>query len=99
MQTKSAKNAKNISIPLPSNRIAVIDVLRGFALFGILYAHMIFWYSGGALPQQLYRENIGAASGIAMAIYFIFIIGKFFSIFSFLFGLSFYIQMKSLMKL
>jgi uncharacterized protein len=79
-------------------RITTIDALRGFALFGIAYAHMIFWYAGGALPEQLYKENYGIPSGIAMGFYFIFILAKFFSIFSFLFGLSFYIQLKSLMK-
>ena len=82
----------------PVNRITTIDALRGFALFGILYAHMILWYSAGALPKHIYTDNYGVASGIATAFYFIFILSKFFSIFSFLFGLSFYIQMKSLMQ-
>lgn len=79
-------------------RIKVIDALRGFALFGILYAHIIFWYAAGALPENIYRDNLNIASGIAVTFYFVFILAKFFSIFSFLFGLSFYIQMKSLMK-
>ncbi len=86
---------------MPSNstdRIITIDALRGFALLGILYAHMIFWYAGGGLPEHIYKENHGIPSGIALGFYFIFILAKFFSIFSFLFGLSFYIQMKSLMK-
>ncbi|MES2822513.1 MAG: DUF418 domain-containing protein [Pseudomonadota bacterium] len=81
-----------------TDRIITIDALRGFALFGILYAHMIFWYAGGALPEQLYKENYGIPSGITLGFYFIFVLAKFFSIFSFLFGLSFYIQLKSLMK-
>lgn len=81
-----------------TDRITTIDALRGFALFGILYAHMIFWYAGGTLPEHLYKENYGIPSGIALGFYFIFILAKFFSIFSFLFGLSFYIQLKSLMK-
>jgi uncharacterized protein len=79
-------------------RIRVVDALRGFALFGILYAHILLWYSAGALPENVYRENMDIASGIVSGLYFIFILAKFFSIFSFLFGLSFYIQMKSLMK-
>ncbi len=82
----------------PTNRITTIDALRGFALFGILYAHMILWYSAGALPEHLYRDNYGIASGFVETIYFTLILAKFFSIFSFLFGLSFYIQMKSLMQ-
>lgn len=77
-----------------SNRITTIDALRGFALFGILYAHIVLWFSAGALPEQMYKDNFGVALGF----YFIFILGKFFSIFSFLFGLSFYIQIQSLLK-
>ncbi len=83
---------------ISTDRIITLDALRGLALFGILYAHMIFWYAGGALPEQLYKENYGIPSGITLGFYFIFILAKIFSIFSFLFGLSFYIQLKSLMK-
>lgn len=82
----------------PGERILTIDVLRGFALFGILFSHMIFWYSGGALPQEYYQPQNDVFSMIAMATYLIFFIGKFFSLFSFLFGLSFFIQMQSLEK-
>ncbi|WP_052417339.1 DUF418 domain-containing protein [Cellvibrio mixtus] len=81
-----------------SERIVTLDVLRGFALFGILYAHMIFWYAGGPLPEATYQLYKDAGSGIAIGIYMIFIISKFFAIFSFLFGLSFYIQIDKLEK-
>lgn len=81
--------------PTPA-RILTIDVLRGFALFGILYAHMIFWYSGGPLPEKIYQAYMDIPSGIAIALNFLFFNAKFFSLFSFLFGLSFYIQIKSL---
>lgn len=77
-------------------RILTIDVLRGFALFGILYAHMIFWYSGGPLPEYIYTAYLDIPNGIAIAFNFLFFSAKFFSIFSFLFGLSFYIQIKGL---
>jgi uncharacterized protein len=80
-------------------RILSVDVLRGFALFGILYSHMVFWYAGGELPQDLYQSKMGGLSIVVSALYVLFFIAKFFSIFSFLFGLSFYIQMRSLMKL
>lgn len=79
-------------------RIVSIDVLRGFALFGIFYAHMIFWFSGGPLPQELYQSQSGVGSGLAVGFYMLFIIGKFFAIFSFLFGLSFYIQIQGLVR-
>lgn len=91
------------SIPLTyptqkMDRIVTLDVLRGFALFGILYAHMIFWYAAGPLPQDTYQLYKDIGSGIAIGTYMIFIISKFFAIFSFLFGLSFYIQIQGLVK-
>lgn len=93
----------NWSAPSPDptdkmSRIATLDVLRGFALFGILYAHMIFWYAGGPLPQETYQLYQDVGSGIAIGTYIIFILSKFFAIFSFLFGLSFHIQIQSLIK-
>ena len=87
-----------INDSITTHRITTIDALRGFALFGILYAHMIFWYSGGVLPEHVYRDNTGLGSGIAIGVLFVLVMGKFFSMFSFLFGLSFYIQMQSLTK-
>lgn len=81
-----------------TDRIVTLDVLRGFALFGILYAHMIFWYAAGPLPQETYQLYKDLGSGIAIGTYMIFILSKFFAIFSFLFGLSFYIQIQGLIK-
>lgn len=81
--------------PAPRGRIITVDVLRGFALFGIFYAHMIFWFAGGPLPAELYQPD-DPVSGIAVGLYMLLVIGKFFALFSFLFGLSFYLQMRSL---
>lgn len=78
------------------SRILILDVLRGLALFGILYAHMIFWYSGGPLPENAYTSHKDIFSGIAIGIHMLFFSAKFFSLFSFLFGLSFYIQIQAL---
>jgi uncharacterized protein len=88
----------SLTITPASDRIIAVDALRGFALFGILYSHMIFWYTAGPLPENVFRSYTDIASGICMALYALLFIGKFFSFFSFLFGLSFYIQMKSLDK-
>ncbi len=79
-------------------RILSVDVLRGFALFGILFSHMVFWYAAGALPDHFYKTNYGVLSLLAVGSYFVLFMGKFFSIFSFLFGLSFYLQLQSLSK-
>ena len=77
-------------------RIVTVDALRGFALLGILFAHFIFWHSGAGLPNEVYTIFSDAGSQIAGAFNGIFIFGKFFTFFSFLFGLSFYLQMQSL---
>ena len=79
-------------------RIITVDALRGFALFGILLAHMIYWYSAGPLPGDLYGKYNDIGSGIVSFMNEILISGKFFAFFSFLFGLSFYLQMQSMEK-
>ena len=76
-----------------SERIVFIDVLRGMALFGILAANMRAFVA----PLDCY-EHIGVlfpgrADVIAQWFIDAFIQGKFISIFSFLFGMGFAIQM------
>ncbi|MDT0651614.1 DUF418 domain-containing protein [Autumnicola edwardsiae] len=80
------------SITTSKKRIDTIDVLRGFALAGILYAHMIIWYTGAGVPAEVYSKYDSTPDGIAMAIFGALVFGKFFSVFSFLFGLSFYLH-------
>jgi uncharacterized protein len=77
-----------------SNRIEVIDVLRGFTLLGIILVHFTEQYYAGRPPKI--HENFGAhnlADNIVLGFIFTFITGKFFMIFSFLFGMSFFIQL------
>lgn len=83
---------------LSSQRIITVDALRGIALLGILFAHFIYWYSGAALPNTVYEKYADTGSIIVSIFNNIFIFGKFFTFFSFLFGLSFYLQMQSLQK-
>ena len=76
-----------------SERILFIDVLRGLALFGILAANMRAFFA----PLDCY-DHIGVlfhSRADVLAQFFIdaFIQGKFISIFSFLFGMGFAIQM------
>ncbi len=82
---------------ITKNRIVQVDALRGIALFGILLAHMVFWYNAGPLPNDLYK-NQDIASNIIAGLNEILIAGKFFAFFSFLFGLSFFLQMQSMEK-
>lgn len=81
-----------------NSRILAIDALRGFALFGIFFSHMISWFVGGPLPEEYYKLYQDAVSGLTFMVYMLLFNAKFFAIFSFLFGLSFYIQMQSLVK-
>lgn len=80
--------------PIPAaERILYIDILRGMALFGILAANM----RGFNAPPDLYG-NIkvlfhGTADLIAQGFIEIFIQGKFVTLFSFLFGLGFALQL------
>jgi uncharacterized protein len=77
-------------------RIQVVDVLRGFALFGILFAHLSNEFSAGMLPQRVYETMMNApANMVVVVISNILVQGKFYTIFSFLFGLSFALQLGS----
>ncbi|QHT66045.1 DUF418 domain-containing protein [Rhodocytophaga rosea] len=74
-------------------RIQVLDVLRGFALFGILLAHLSNEFAAGPLPNEVYQSG-SVIDNIANAISGILVQGKFYAIFSFLFGLSFALQLE-----
>ncbi len=77
-----------------SERIESIDVLRGFTLFGIILVHFTEQYYAGMHPQKYsgFTEK-GMLDGIVSGFVSLFVTGKFFMIFSFLFGLSFYLQL------
>jgi uncharacterized protein len=76
-----------------STRIEAIDVLRGFTLFGIALVHMVEQYYAGPVPKVIAdAASPSIADNIAQGFTGIFIAGKFYMIFSFLFGLSFFIQ-------
>jgi uncharacterized protein len=78
---------------LKNQRIEVIDVLRGFALFGIILVHMVEQYYAGQMPEAVTKAHPGSvADNIALGFVSVLIMGKFYMIFSFLFGLSFSIQ-------
>ena len=84
------------SSPLPSNeRIASLDIIRGFALFGILLANMPHFQSPQLIADlYMYSQQLTGSDKWIRIFMDVFIETKFFSIFSFLFGLGFYIFMK-----
>ena len=77
-----------ISLP---ERIEILDVLRGLAVGGILIGNMQ-WFSGyGLMPPALVRQGPLADQATHFLVHF-FVEGKFYSIFSFLFGFGFALQ-------
>jgi uncharacterized protein len=72
-------------------RIEILDVLRGLAVGGILVGNMQ-WFSGyGFMPPALADESSFADQVTHFLVHF-FVEGKFYSVFSFLFGFGFALQ-------
>lgn len=74
-----------------TERIEILDVLRGLAVGGILIGNMQ-WFSGyGTMPPALAAQTPLADQITHFLVHF-FVEGKFYSIFSFLFGFGFALQ-------
>ena len=100
------KNERNEPPPLPENRskpfapisgmerIVSLDVLRGVALLGILISNML--YFSQPLEMGGFRSGLwfSSADWLADWISVFLVEGKFYPLFSILFGLGFSIQMK-----
>ena len=83
-----------MALPITKNRIEIIDALRGFSLAGIVLVHVVENYVGAPTPENTMQlTHQGIADNILDGFIFLFLRGKFFALFSFLFGLSFFIQM------
>ncbi|MGB5434671.1 MAG: DUF418 domain-containing protein [Maribacter sp.] len=81
-------------------RIEIIDALRGFALAGIVIVHFVENFVGSAIPENaMAATHVGIPDTIVDIFIGIFLRGKFFALFSFLFGLSFFIQMDNAHKI
>lgn len=77
-------------------RFEIIDALRGFSLAGIVLVHMVENFVGAPTPENTMLATHQGMADTAVDIFItLFLRGKFFALFSFLFGLSFYIQMKN----
>jgi uncharacterized protein len=83
------------SAPVPvGERIQLLDVLRGFALFGVLVANLVWLVtSENVSREQMAALPTAATDQAARYLVNFFIDGKFYTLFSFLFGLGFSIQM------
>lgn len=80
------------SILVSHKRINVIDALRGFSLLGVILIHMMqnFGYLSGNIIEE---ASYPMFDTIIQLLTTHVIAGRFITIFSFLFGLSFFIQM------
>ncbi len=78
----------------PKERLITLDVLRGFAIFGILLVHIL------SLSQQLYPTRLSLASWplfpdrLVVFLVALFATGKVSFLFSFLFGLGFALHLE-----
>jgi uncharacterized protein len=80
----------------PTERIDVLDVLRGFALCGVLLANMLWFFSGfGDLTtEQVARLPTVVLDPAVLELASFFVVNKFITIFSFLFGVGFALQLR-----
>jgi uncharacterized protein len=82
------------NLSTPQSRITVLDALRGFTLLGIMLTHMLDYFSNSpSFGMEDGEYLFPALDAVIKRFVQIVISGKFIIIFSFLFGLSFFIQM------
>lgn len=77
----------------PAERVQVVDVLRGFALLGILLVNMDLFARPAQTILMPLDANTGSLDRLADGLIRFFAEGKFYSLFSFLFGLGFAFQL------
>jgi uncharacterized protein len=77
-----------------SERIELVDAVRGFALYGVLLANLIWLTQEGAVvPAQLAALPTAPLDRVVKYGVDLFVEWKFYTLFSFLFGLGFSIQL------
>jgi uncharacterized protein len=75
-----------------SERIHILDILRGFAIFGILAVNISGFARPDYLPGYQFTGNLPWYDNIAEDLVLYLADGKFFTIFAFLFGIGFSVQ-------
>jgi len=93
-QTASSHTAADAA-PLPvRERIQALDVLRGVAVAGILFANVLAFFGLSFMPpDRAAALPTAAADHVAEFLEHVFVDGKFYSIFSLLFGIGFGVQL------
>ncbi len=84
--------------PVDANeRLELLDALRGFALLGVFVSNVMMWFSGRVFRPPAAAEAADAAAPLLDTVtqyaYEILVSGKFITLFSFLFGLGFAVQL------
>lgn len=77
-----------------AERMQVVDALRGFALAGIVIAHMYEQFIAAPRPTGGWGVTSNLADHITGGFIWILVYGKFYSLFALLFGVSFGIMME-----
>jgi uncharacterized protein len=85
-------------ISVSKKRINVLDALRGFALLGIGITHYLHGFYTNSLPGWLEKKTSTGISQILLELDYKLVVGKFFTLFCFLFGVSFTIQKKGFLN-
>lgn len=81
------------------DRLAAVDALRGLALFGILLANVLYWSGWGLMtePQRVALAGVDAAAWQSR-FHHLLVDGKFYTLFSLLFGAGFALQLERLSR-
>ena len=79
-----------------AERIQILDILRGFAIFGILAVNIAGFASPAFLPGYEYPDNLPWYDELTEGLVQFLAESKFYTIFSFLFGLGFSVQITRL---
>jgi uncharacterized protein len=91
---KGATGSRRLTPVGAGERIEVIDAVRGFALYGVLLANLIWLTQEGAVtPARVAALPTAALDRLVKHGVEFFIDWKFYTLFSFLFGLGFSVQL------
>ncbi|MFE8602448.1 DUF418 domain-containing protein [Archangium violaceum] len=79
-----------------SERVTLLDALRGFALCGVFVSNSFMWFSGRILLPRAQAQALSAPplETAVSSLYQFFVNQKFVTLFAFLFGLGFSIQLQ-----
>ncbi len=99
MASEPRDPAPSVGGPTGADRLEIVDIVRGFALFGVLVANMVWTTQLFATSEEQMSQLPSAPvdTGVSFGVLWL-ISYKFYSLFSVLFGLGFALQMSRLAK-